>query len=204
MLQYITDNQSQRTAEQQAYDLINAGGRWIELSCEGLTDDRVKEIVSRIMPECISKEAFLLLRDRVDLAKEINAGGVALGQESEFPSHARATLGAAAVIGVEVSSKDQIAALKGLDIDYVMFSDHGRKLDIELVKELCEYMEKEGFEQPRVGAGNVGLDDIEPLMRAGCNGVAMSATLAEASDMTAATKKAIDILKKAEEQLEGI
>lgn len=199
MLQYITDNKSQRSVERQVEEMLRAGGRWIEIDCEGLSDERVKEIVSNIMPECISKESFLILRDRVQLAKDINVGGVALSQGSEFPSHARAALGAAAVIGVEACTIEQIAALKGLDVDYVMLTDNGRKLDIEKVKELCDYMEKEGFEQPRVGAGDVAYDDIAPLMQAGCNGVAMSASLAEAPDMVAETIRAISMLKKMEE-----
>lgn len=103
------------------------------------------------------------------------------------------------MIGVEVSTTDQIAALRGLDVDYVMLTDNGRKLDIDKVKELCDYMEKEGFEQPRVGAGDVAYDDIRPLMEAGCNGVAMSASLAEAADMAAETVRAISMLKKMEE-----
>lgn len=74
MLQYITDNKSQRSVERQVEEMLRAGGRWIEIDCEGLTDERVKEIVANIMPECISKESFLILRDRVQLAKDINVG----------------------------------------------------------------------------------------------------------------------------------
>jgi len=202
MLQYITDNKSSRSVEEQIKQVLDAGCMWIEINTDGIADDRIKEIVNNIMSICIEKEAFLILRDRVELAKEINVGGVILSQGTEFPSHARAHLGAAAVVGVEISTTDQIAALTGLDVDFVMFYPYksndeskAKSLGIDAIKKLCEYMESTGSELPRVAAGCVSSDDIKTLMKAGCNGVAMSESLANASDIKAATQKALSILK---------
>ncbi len=198
MLQYITDNKSRRSVEEQISEVLGAGCGWIEIDTDGLTDDRIKEIVVNIMPECLKHETFLILRDKVQLAKEINVGGVVLSQGSEFPSHARASLGAAAVIGVEVTTADQIAALKGLDVDYVMLTFSSAAANLDTIRELCSYMEAAEMELPRVACGNVTCDDIPALMEAGCNGVAMSGALSEASDMKAETIRAISLLKKKE------
>lgn len=199
MLQYITDNKSRRSVEEQISEVLGAGCGWIEIDTDGLTDDRIKEIVVNIMPECLKHETFLILRDKVQLAKEINVGGVVLSQGSEFPSHARASLGAAAVIGVEVATTDQIAALKGLDVDYVMLTSASAAANLDTIRELCSYMEAAEMELPRVACGKVTCDDIPALMEAGCNGVAMSGALAEASDMKAETIRAISLLKNKEE-----
>lgn len=209
MLQYITDNQSPLSAEEQIKDVLEAGCGWIEIDTDGISDERVKEIAGSVMPLCIEKEAFLVVKDKVELAKEINVGGVVLSKGGEFPSHARARLGAAAVIGVEVSTTGDIAALRGLDVDFVMFApyktsgaDEAAPLGIDTIKELCGYMESAGSELPRVAAGGVGYADIAPLMEAGCNGVAMSESLAEAPDIKAATKDAISLLKTYEKKEE--
>ncbi|MDE6695887.1 MAG: thiamine phosphate synthase [Muribaculaceae bacterium] len=207
MLQYITDSNSKRSVEDQIKEVLAAGGNWITIDPAGMTDDQIKALVDKIMPLCLEKEAFLLIKDNVALAKEMNIGGVVLSKGSgEFPSHARMTLGAAAVIGVEVYTVDDIAALKGLDVDYVVMTPYkgtADALDIDGIKNLCSYMEEKELELPRVAAGGVAYDDIAPLMEAGCNGVAMSEAIADASDIAGETKKAISLLKKYEKEEEA-
>lgn len=206
MLQFITDNNSFLPVEDQVKKVLDAECGWIEVDTRGISDDRIKEIIGNIMPQCLEKEAFLILRDKVELAKEVNVGGVILSLGSdEFPSHARANLGAAAVIGVEVNTTDQIAALKGLDVDYVVFTpfksaDQSISLGVDKIKALCQFMEDNDMELSRVAAGGVAYDDIAPLMEAGCNGVAMSESLLKADDIVAETRKAIALLKKYEKE----
>lgn len=207
MLQYITDSTAKRSVEDQIEEVLSAGCNWITIDPAGMTDDEVKVLVEHIMPQCLEKQAFLILKDRVQLAKDINVGGVLLSQGSEFPSHARMALGAAAVIGVEVHTADQIAALQGLDIDYVALYPYKAMpgcdiapLAIEGIKDLCNYMEEKKFELPRVASGGVTYDGIAPLMDAGCNGVAMSGYLANASDIAEETAKAVALLKVYEER----
>ncbi|MDE6549447.1 MAG: thiamine phosphate synthase [Muribaculaceae bacterium] len=198
MLQYITDSSAKRSVEDQVKDVLAAGCNWITIDPQGMSDDEVKALVEKIMPACLEKQAFLLIKDKVDLAKECNVGGTVLSQNSDTPSHARMALGAAAVIGVEVASTQEIDRLIGLDMDYVVMSF--KQLGIDGIKALCSYMEEKEMELPRVAADGVTYDDIAPLMDAGCNGVAMSAALADADDIADATKKALTLLKKYEEK----
>lgn len=207
MLQFITDPTSSRSVEDQIKEVLAAGGNWITINPEGKSDDEVRALVEKIMPECIEKQAFLILKDRVQLAKDINVGGVVLSQGSEFPSHARMALGAAAVIGVEVQNTDQISSLQGLDVDYVSIFPYKATdgiripaLGIDKIKDICSYMESKELELPRVAAGGVCYEDISLLMDAGCNGVAMSSYLANAADIAAETAKAIALLKQYEKK----
>lgn len=203
MLQYITDNTAKRSVEDQIKEVLSAGGNWITIDPAGMSDDDVKALVEKVMPTCLEKQAFLILKDKVELAKEINMGGVQLSQGSEFPTHARVALGAAAVVGVEVSAKDQIAALQGLDVDYVVMTPYKNgenALGLDGIKELCQYMEDKQMELPRVAAGGITYEDIAPLMDAGCNAVAMSEAIANAADITVETEKANALLNKYEEK----
>ncbi len=198
MLQYITDSSAKRSVEDQIKDVLAAGGTWITIDPAGMSDDDVKALVEKIMPACIEKQAFLILKDRVALAKEINVGGVVLSQGGDTPSSARMTLGAAAVVGVEVESTQEIDRLIGLDVDYVVMPY--KTLGLDGVKNLCKYMEDKQMELPRVAVQGITYDDIAPLMDAGCNGVAMSEAIASADDIASAVEKANALLKKYEEK----
>lgn len=203
MLQYVTNADAKRSVEDQIKEVLGAGCNWITIDPSGMSDDEVKELVEKIMPSCLEKQAFLLIKDRTQLAKDCNVGGTVLSQDGETPSAARMALGAAAVIGVEVETTQQIDRLTGLDMDYVVMPYS--KLGIEGIKSLCEYMEQKDMELPRVASYGVAYADIAPLMDAGCNGVAMSEALADASDIAGETRKAIALLaeyeKKEQEKL---
>ena len=198
MLQYVTDANAKRSVEDQIKDVLAAGCNWITIDPSGMSDDEVKSLVEKIMPACLEKQAFLLIKDRVQLAKECNVGGTVLSQEGVTPSQARMDLGAAAVIGVEVENTQQIDRLVGLDMDYVVMPY--KTLGLDGVKDLCQYMQQKEMELPRVAGIGVGYDDIAPLMDAGCNGVAMSEALADAPDIAYETRKALSLLKVYEEK----
>lgn len=198
MLQYVTDANAKRSVEDQIKDVLAAGCNWITIDPSGMSDDEVKSLVEKIMPACLEKQAFLLIKDHVQLAKECNVGGTVLSQEGVTPSQARMDLGAAAVIGVEVENTRQIDRLVGLDMDYVVMPC--KTLGLDGVKDLCQYMQQKEMELPRVAGIGVGYDDIAPLMDAGCNGVAMSEALADAPDIADETRKALSLLKVYEEK----
>ena len=198
MLQYVTDANAKRSVEDQIKDVLAAGCNWITIDPSGMSDDEVKSLVEKIMPACLEKQAFLLIKDRVQLAKECNVGGTVLSQEGVTPSQARMDLGAAAVIGVEVENTQQIDRLVGLDMDYVVMPY--KTLGLDGVKDLCQYMQQKEMELPRVAGIGVSYDDIAPLMDAGCNGVAMSEALADAPDIADETRKALSLLKVYEEK----
>ena len=198
MLQYVTDASARRSVEDQIKEVLAAGCNWITIDPSGMSDDEVRTLVEKIMPVCLEKQAFLLIKDKVELTKECNVGGTVLSQGGDTPSQARMALGAAAVIGVEVSDTQDIDRLTGLDMDYVVMPY--KKLGLDGVKTLCSYMEEKEIELPRVAAEGVSYDDIAVLMDAGCNGVAMSEALADADDIAAETEKALSLLKKYEEK----
>ena len=88
MLQYITDASAKRSVEDQIKDVLGAGCNWITIDPEGMSDDEVKTLVEKIMPACLEKQAFLLIKDRVALAKECNVGGTVLSQDNgDTPSY---------------------------------------------------------------------------------------------------------------------
>lgn len=204
MLQFITNTESGTSVVDQIKGFIAGGGRWVQIRMKESTDEEVAEVVKIIKPLCIETETFLLLDDRVELAKTLDVGGVHLGKDDMPPSEARMILGPAAVIGVTANTIDDIKAVRSLDVDYIgigPFSETRTKknlspiLGMEGIKDICSEMLQLDIDIPHVAIGGVKLDDIAPLMNAGVNGIAVSGAIANSCDIAAETTKFIERLK---------
>lgn len=211
MLQYITSTTAKMPVVEQVKAVIEGGGRWIQVRMKDASDEEIKKVVDEIMPLCLETESFLLLNDRVALAKELNVGGVHLGKDDMLPSKARLELGPAAVIGVTVNTFDDVNAVRALDIDYVgmgpfRFTETKKNLapvlGIEGIRSLCDKMKEEEIEIPRVAVGGIRYDDLEALMRAGVNGVAVSGAIANAADPVKETERMVRLLADLEKEIE--
>lgn len=203
MLQYITNENSPHSIVEQIKSVIAGGCRWIQIRMKDASDEQIRKVVEEVKQLCIDTETFLLLNDRVDLAKEVNVGGVHVGKDDMPPSKARLLLGPAAVIGVTCNTLSDVLAVKALDIDYIgigPFADTKTKknlapiLGLEGVRQLCKEMEDEKIEIPRVVVGGIRLEDVEEILAAGANGIAVSGAIAFSDDMEASTRAFISKL----------
>lgn len=201
MLQFITDTKSKTPVIDQILQVIEGGCRWIQIKMDDASDDDIRDVVEAVKPKCIETETFLLLRDRAELAKELNVGGVHLESGDISVSKARMLLGPAAVIGLTVNTFADILAVSALDIDYVAVApfrksdlDHRPELGLDGIREICNQMAKNKIDLAHVAAGGIKQDDILALLEAGVNGIAVSSAIAIADDIKAETRKFIDAL----------
>lgn len=204
MLQFITNTDSQVSVVDQVKGVIAGGGRWVQIRMKDASDEEISKVIEEIKPLCIETETFLILDDRVELAKTLDVGGVHLGKEDMLPSKARMILGPAAVIGVTANTIDDIKAVRSLDIDYIgigpfAYTDTKKNLSpvlgIEGIKQLCNQMEELEINIGHVAVGGIKLDDVDALMNAGVNGIAVSGAIAYANDIKKATEDFLGALK---------
>jgi len=204
MLQYITNTDSKVRPAEQVKGVIAGGCRWIQIRMKDASDEEISKVVEEVKPLCLETETFLILDDRVELAKTLNVGGVHLGKTDMLPSKARMLLGPAAVIGVTANTIEDIKAVRSLDIDYIgmgPYADTRTKknlapiLGLEGVCKLCMEMEQLDINISHVAVGGIRKEDVAPLMKAGSNGVAVSGAIAFADDIAKATQEFIDTLK---------
>lgn len=207
MLQFITNTTSKTPVVDQILAFINGGGRWVQIRMKDASDDDIKNVVETVKPKCIETGTFLLLNDRVELAKELNVGGVHLGKEDMPVSKARMILGPAAVIGVTANTFADVAAVSNLDIDYYGIGPYASTetkenlapiLGLEGIRDICYEMEKKEILIPHVAVGGIKLEDVTMLIEAGVNGVAVSGAIAKAEDIEKATKEFLDRLPHSE------
>lgn len=203
MLQYITNTSSPTNPADQIKGVIAGGCRWVQIRMKDASDEEISEVVNEIKPLCLETETFLILDDRVELAKTLDVGGVHLGKTDMLPSKARMLLGPAAVIGVTANTIDDIKAVKSLDIDYIgigPFANTDTKknlapiLGIEGIRSICKEMEELEINIGHVAVGGIRKDDVRALMETGINGIAVSGAIAFASDIKKETEEFLRIL----------
>lgn len=206
MLQFITNTKSPVPVETQVASALQGGCRWIQLRMKDADADEIRRVVGLIKPMCDRAEAFLILNDHVELAKELEVTGVHIGKEDMSPTEARIILGAGAVIGVTVNSYEDVLRVSECDIDYLgvgpfRYTTTKEKLapvlGIDGVREICRRMKEDGIEIATVAVGGIEAADIPELLAAGINGVAVSGAIANSADIVEQTRSFIDMLDSA-------
>lgn len=207
MLQYITNTDCKVPVKEQVLAVIEGGCRWVQIRMKDAPDDEIREVVEAVKPVCEKKEVFLILNDRVELAKELNVGGVHLGKEDMPCGKARMILGPAAVIGVTANTMADIIAVSNLDIDYYglgPFANTTTKknlapvLGLEGIRSLCFGMTEKGINIAHVAVGGIRLEDVLPIIEAGANGIAVSGAIAYAKDLVKETERFLAALPNVE------
>lgn len=175
----------------------------MQIRMKDASDEDIKKVVDAVKPKCIETGTFLLLNDRVELAKELNVGGVHLGKDDMPISKARMILGAAAVIGETANTFTDIAAVSNLDIDYFGIGPYAQTstkenlspiLGLDGIRDICYEMEKKEINIPHVAVGGIKLEDVLPLLEAGVNGIAVSSAIADSDDIVKTTKEFLKVL----------
>ncbi len=203
MLQYITNTESPVSVVDQVKGVIAGGCRWVQIRMKDASDEEIKEVVDQIKPLCIETETFLIMNDRVDLAKSLDMGGVHLGKMDMLPSKARIELGPAAVIGCTANTFDDVLAVHTLDIDYIgigpyRYTDTKKNLapilGIEGIKSICDRMKEREINIATVAVGGIRKEDVDAIMATGVNGIAVSGAIAFADDIKAETEEFLRLL----------
>ncbi len=144
------------------------------------------------------KTAFII-NDRVDVALAVNADGIHLGQDDLPASVARKMLGPHRIIGVSASSLAQAADAARQDIDYLgvgpVFAtstkDAGPAVGLELLRRI-----KERFDIPLIAIGGIDLRNVEDVLEAGADAVAVISAVVGADDMAAGARSLKDRIER--------
>jgi len=199
--QYITNQWAYVGIEEQVQQVCSAGSRWIQLRLKNMEEEACKNIALRVQSICKKYNATFILNDNVQLAKEINADGVHLGQNDLSPATARNILGNNAIIGGTANSFEQIQKLNNQKIDYIglgpfRFTKTKKNLAPILglagYKHIIENCTKAEIELPLIGIGGITPDDIPEILKTGIYGIAASSIISNAD----VKKTTTDILNR--------
>lgn len=205
MLQFITHPSEKYSIAEEVQMVIEGGCRWVQLRIKDATDEEFAEVAKEVIPLCQEANAFLVFDDRVDLAIKLHVHGVHLGKNDMPPAQARELMGAEAIIGCTANTAADILALRGLDVDYVGLGPFRHTttkerlspiLGLDGYRSVIAEATAGGNKLPIVAIGGITIDDIEPILSTGVNGIAMSGAIINAPDPVAYTREVMNLLTR--------
>ncbi|NYE04477.1 thiamine-phosphate pyrophosphorylase [Bacillus niacini] len=164
-----------------------------EKGIEALTGDKKVELAKELQQICRKHQIPFIVNDDIDLAIELNADGVHIGQEDEPAAEVRNKIGHEKVIGVSVHSYDEaMNALEG-GADYFGIGPvfpTKTKADAKPSNgtKLIEELRDKGISIPIVGIGGITAENAGSVIQAGADGVSVITAISHADSVTEAAK----------------
>jgi len=151
----------------------------LQLRLKDVSDAEIVRVGAALKPIVQGAGAAFIVNDRPDLAVQLGADGVHVGQEDASYDAARTALGGDRIVGVTCHDSRYLAMEAAeAGADYVAFGafyptatkDPKTRADPEILEIWSEIAET-----PCVAIGGITVDNAEPLVRAGADFLAVSA-----------------------------
>jgi len=128
----------------------------------------------------------LIINDYIDIAKQLNADGIHLGQHDTGIATARKILGKTKIIGLSIENIAQARFFAGADVDYFgvgpIFptnskTDAAAAIGITNLRNITEILDK-----PIVAIGGIQYDNATAILQTGVDGLAIISAILAAAD----------------------
>lgn len=150
----------------------------------------------------------LLINDRLDVAVASGAHGVHLGQSDMPYREARKMLGGKAIIGLTVSTMDEVRLCEDFDVDYLGVSaifPTPTKSDVKHIIGL------EGLKKMRkisrhtlIGIGGINAGNAGEVIKAGADGIAVVSAICASTNPAKSAAELSSIIKKSKKEKTGV
>jgi thiamine-phosphate pyrophosphorylase len=170
----------------------------LQLRLKDIPDDTIRRAAETLMPIAQARDVAFILNDRPDLAAELGADGVHIGQEDATYTEARRAMGPDRIVGVTCHASRHLAIeASEAGADYVAFGaffptatkDAKAQADVELLRWWAELMVV-----PQVAIGGITVENAPALIAAGADFLAVSAGVWSHPGGPAAAVKAFNAL----------
>ena len=170
--------------------LLDGGARIIQLRAKGLEDSVFRDLAEemQMLIRRFPEPAVLIINDRVDIALDMQADGLHLGQDdSDYRSVIKAAP-AEMIIGVSVGNTAEALAAQDAGAAYVgagAVFPTATKSDAQLIglEELRRIVAATRI--PVVAIGGIGLANIDLVVSAGAHYFAVISDINQSADITA-------------------
>jgi thiamine-phosphate pyrophosphorylase len=181
-------------------EAVAGGCRIVQLREKEWPSGRLLPLAERLRARCSADGVTFIVNDRLDLALAVGADGVHLGQDDLPARVARPLLRPGMLLGVSTHSVAQARAAQADGADYVavgsMFAT-ATKPDFELVgPDLIRILRAE-IRVPLIGIGGISHGNVQQVIRAGADGVAVISAVGAADDPRAACERFLMLIRAA-------
>ena len=169
---------------------LKGGVTMLQYREKALSYEQMKQEAIEIQKLCSEYRIPFIINDYVELAKEIGADGVHVGQSDIDVSNAREILGPAAIIGATAKTVEQALAAQKQGADYLgsgaVFGSH-TKTDAKPMEHACLQRICESATIPVVAIGGITKENVSALAGRGMSGVAVIGGIFGQENITQAT-----------------
>ena len=171
---------------------IKGGATLIQLREKNLTHEEFKAEAVEIQKLCAKYKIPFIINDDVELAIEINADGVHVGQSDMEAGNVRALIGNEKILGVSAQTPEEAISAENNGADYIgagAVFHTGTKLDAvevthETLKKICN-----SIKIPVVAIGGINAKNILQLENSGIYGVAVVSAIFASENIKSATQE---------------
>ena len=121
LLYAVTDRSwtGEKTIFQQVEETLKGGTTFLQLREKNLSDEEFKSEAEEIKKICAEYKVPFVINDNVELAKEIDADGVHVGQDDMNACNVRQIIGNDKILGVSVQTVEQAILAEKQGADYL-------------------------------------------------------------------------------------
>ncbi len=136
--------------------------------------------------------ALFIVNDHADIAAAVDADGVHLGQDDIPIEHARKLLGSNKIIGISTHSREQAIEAEQRGADYIGFGpifptstkEAGAAQGLAQIETI-----KQSIMIPMLAIGGINHANVQSVLRAGADGVAVISSILSAADIASAARE---------------
>lgn len=194
LLYAVTDRTyiGKKSLSQKVQEVIEGGATFIQLREKNLNQADLLLEAKEIQTLCKKAHVPFVINDDVQLAKEIDADGVHVGQEDMEATSARELLGPDKIVGVSAQTVEQALLAEKMGADYLGVGavfptnskDDAEDVSYETLKAICE-----AVSIPVIAIGGIHKDNVLQLKGSGIVGVAVISALFSQEDSCQATQE---------------
>ena len=178
-----------RTLAECVQQAVDGGATFVQLREKGASHDEIVRLANELLPICRKAGVPFVIDDEVEIALEVGADGVHVGQDDMACERARAMLGPDAIVGVSAQTVEQALAAQAAGADYLGVGaliptptkPDAVDVTFDELRAICD-----AVDIPVVGIGGLNARTVAQLKGSHVDGAAVVSAVFAAEDCKAA------------------
>lgn len=180
------------TLYSQVEKALKGGATFVQLREKTIDEKTFLQEAIEIQKLCKQYNVPFVVNDNVDIAIQMNADGVHVGQDDMEAGNVRQKLGANKIVGVSAQTVEQALLAQSRGADYIGVGavfptgskDDAVEVSHQTLKEICK-----AVNIPVVAIGGISKNNVSQLAGSGICGIAVISAIFAQKDIEAATKE---------------
>ena len=188
-----------RTLAECVQQAVDGGATFVQLREKDAPRDEIVALALELLPICRGANVPFVIDDEVDIALEVGADGVHVGQDDMACENARAMLGPDAIVGVSAQTVEQALAAQEAGADYLGVGaliptptkPDAVDVTFDELRAICD-----AVDIPVVGIGGLNKSTVSKLKGSGVDGAAVVSAIFAADDCELAARELCALMEE--------